>query len=62
MTESRPTNREALERLVVELLGISQRCTDVACQRDLMRLANELVHLIEGSEQSKAEQSHWAGN
>jgi hypothetical protein len=59
MTGAKPTIGEALERLAVQLLGIAQRCTDAACQRDLMRLANELVHLVEGSEESdKAKQSH----
>ena len=58
MMKPETTNREALERLVVQLLGVSQRCTDEACQRDLMTLADELVHLIERSEQSEtAEQS-----
>ena len=59
MTGAKPTIGEALERLIVQLLGISQRCTDVACPHDLMRLANELIHLVEGSEESdKAKQSH----
>ena len=58
MMKPETTNREALERLVVQLLGVSQRCTDEACQRDLMTLADELVHIIERSEQSEtAEQS-----
>ena len=45
--------REALERLVVQLLEIAQRCTDVPCQHDLMRLANDFVDLNEGSDQSE---------
>jgi hypothetical protein len=53
-------DREGLERVVVQLLGIAQRCTDVPCERDLMRLANDLVHLIEGSKQTEeAQQSHY---
>jgi hypothetical protein len=55
----KPTIREALERLVVQLAGVAQRCTDAACQRDLMRLANELVYLVEGAEEpEKAQQTH----
>jgi len=53
MIEPKPTNREALERLVVQLLEIAQRCTDVPCQHDLMRLADELVDVIEGSDPSE---------
>jgi hypothetical protein len=49
----KPTSREALERLVVQLAGVAQRCTDAACQRDLMKLANELVYLVEGTEEPK---------
>jgi hypothetical protein len=50
---------EALERLAMQLLEIAERCTDPPLQRDLRRLANGLVDLIEGSEQSeKAIQSH----
>ena len=50
---------EALERLAVQLWGIAERCTDLPLQRDLRKLANELIDLIEGSEQSeKAMQSH----
>jgi hypothetical protein len=48
-----PTVREALERFVVQLAGVAQRCTDAACQRDLMKLANELVYLVEGAEEPK---------
>jgi hypothetical protein len=51
--------REALERLVVQLAGVAQRCTDGACQRDLMKLANELVYLVEGAEEpEEAQQTH----
>jgi hypothetical protein len=53
------TSREALERLVVQLAGVAQRCTDAACRRDLMRLANELVYLVEEAEEpEKAQQTH----
>ena len=43
---------EALERFAVQLWGIAERCTDLPLQRDLRKLANELIELIEGSEQS----------
>jgi len=50
---------EALERLAVQLWGIAERCTDLPLQRDLRKLTNELIDLIEGSERSeKAMQSH----
>jgi hypothetical protein len=50
---------EALERLAVQLLDIAERCTDLPLQLDLRKLANELVDLIEGSEQpEKYKQSH----
>jgi hypothetical protein len=52
-------NPETLERFVVQLLGIAQRCTDVASRRDLMRLANQLADLIEGREPSEeTDQAH----
>jgi hypothetical protein len=38
---------EALERLVMQLFGIAQRSTDLTVQRHLMKVANELVDLIE---------------
>ena len=41
-------NRETLERLVVHLLGIAQRCADRSTQRHLIGMANDLVDLIEG--------------
>jgi hypothetical protein len=54
-----PTVREALERVVVQLAGVAQRCTDAACRRDLMMLADELVHLVEGADEpEKAQQTH----
>jgi hypothetical protein len=42
-----PQNREDLERLAVRLLEISARCEDPAIQYELMRLADELVRVIE---------------
>jgi hypothetical protein len=41
-------DREVLDRFVVRFLEIAQRCPDLTSQRDLMRLVNELVDLIEG--------------
>jgi hypothetical protein len=41
-------DREVLERFVVRFLEIAQRCPDLTSQRDLMRLVNELVDLIDG--------------
>ena len=50
---------EALERLAVQLWGIAERCTDLPLQRDLRKLADELIDLIERCEQSeKTMQSH----
>jgi hypothetical protein len=40
-------NREILERFVVRILEIGNRCSDLIIQRDLMRLANEIVDTIE---------------
>jgi hypothetical protein len=45
--ELTPQNREDLERLAVRLLEISARCEDPAIRYELMRLADELVRLIE---------------
>jgi hypothetical protein len=45
--ELTPQNREDLERIVVRLLEISARCEDPAIQYELMRLADELVTLME---------------
>jgi phosphoribosylamine-glycine ligase len=42
-----PQRREDLERIVVRLLDISARCEDPAIQHELMRLADDLVKLIE---------------
>jgi hypothetical protein len=59
MAGGKVMDQETLERFVVQLLGIAQRCTDVPSQRDLMRLANEVADLIEGREPSeKTGQSH----
>jgi hypothetical protein len=41
-------DREVLQRFVVRFLEIAQRCPDLTSQRDLMRLVNELVDLIDG--------------
>jgi hypothetical protein len=51
---------DALKRLAVRLLALAEQCTDVPpLQRDLRKLANELVDLIEGSEQpEEARRSH----
>ena len=42
-----PQNREDLERIVVRLLEIAARCADPAVQHDLMKLADDLVKLVE---------------
>jgi hypothetical protein len=48
---------EALERLAIQLLALAEQHTNL--QRDLRRLAKELVDLIEGSEQpERARQSY----
>lgn len=39
---------EALKRLAVRLLALAEQRTDLPLQRDLRKLANELVDLIEG--------------
>jgi hypothetical protein len=50
---------EALERLAVKLWGTAEQCTNLPLQRNLRKLVNELIDLIEGSEQSEgAIQSH----
>jgi hypothetical protein len=53
-------NVEVLERLAVRLLALAEERTDLqSLQRDLRKLANELVDLIEGSERpEEARQSH----
>jgi phosphoribosylamine-glycine ligase len=43
----KPQDREDLERIVVRLLEIAARCADPAVQQDLMKLADDLVKLIE---------------
>jgi hypothetical protein len=42
-----PESREKLQKIVVRLLVIADRCTDLAIQYDLMLLAEELVKMIE---------------
>jgi hypothetical protein len=43
----------------VQLLEIAWRCTDLPIERDLRKLANDLVHVIESCDQSKTTgQSH----
>jgi hypothetical protein len=50
---------EALERFAIQLLALAEQHTNQPLQRDLRRLAKELVDLIEGSEQpEKARQSY----
>lgn len=50
---------ETLERFVVQLLEIAWRCTDLLIERDLRKLANDLVHVIESCDQSETtRQSH----
>jgi hypothetical protein len=40
-------DREVLERFVVRVLEIAQRCSDLTSQRDLMMAVNDLVDLME---------------
>jgi hypothetical protein len=51
---------DALKRLAVQLLALAEQCNDLLpLQRDLRKLANELVDLIEASEQpEEARRSH----
>lgn len=42
-----PRDREHLERAVVRLLQVADRCPDPRIQQELMELADELVQLIE---------------
>ena len=51
---------EPLKRLAVQLLALAEQCTDLLpLQRDLRNLADDLVDLIEGSEQpEEARRSH----
>jgi len=42
---------EALKRLVVRLLALAEQRADMPLQRDLRKLANELIDLIEGCDQ-----------
>lgn len=51
--------RETLERFVVQLLEIAWRCTDLPIERDLRKLANDLVHLTESCDRSEtSRQTH----
>jgi hypothetical protein len=43
-----PEQRERLERIVIQLLEIAPRCKDPEIQRELMRLADQLVELAGG--------------
>jgi hypothetical protein len=40
--------REELERIVVRLVQIAGRSEDIAMQRDLMELSDDLVTIIDG--------------
>jgi hypothetical protein len=46
--KSKIVDVEALKRLVVRLLALAELSADLPLQRDLRKLANELVDLIEG--------------
>jgi hypothetical protein len=37
-----------MERFVVRVMGIAQRCNDLPIRLELMRAADELVEIIEG--------------
>jgi hypothetical protein len=51
---------EVLKRVTIRLVEAAERCTDLALQLELRKLANELVELIDGRERSKkATQSHY---
>jgi hypothetical protein len=40
-----------LKRIAVQFLALAEQCTDLLLQRELRKLANEFVDLIERSEQ-----------
>jgi len=42
-----PQNCEDLKKIVIRLLEVAARCEDPAIQHDLMKLADELVKLVE---------------
>jgi hypothetical protein len=42
-----PQNCEHLERIVVRLLEVATRCADPRIRHDLMKLADELVNVVE---------------
>ena len=39
---------EALKRLAIRLVALAEQHTDLPLQRDLRKLANELIDLIDG--------------
>ena len=39
-----------MERIVVRLLALAQRCDDISIRTDLMRIANEISDTIEGDQ------------
>ncbi len=46
-------DHEAMERFVVRLIGIAQRCNDLPIRLELMRAADELVDMIEDRKSSE---------
>ena len=46
--EGKIVDIEALERLAIQLLALAEQHTNQPLQRDLRKLANELIDLIEG--------------
>jgi hypothetical protein len=46
--KSKIVDVEALKRLVVRLLALAELSADLPLERDLRKLANEFVDLIEG--------------
>jgi hypothetical protein len=51
-------DRDMMERLVVRLLALAQRCDDVSIRTDLMRIANEMSDLIEDGRVGGSQQNH----
>jgi hypothetical protein len=53
LQSDRSMDVDALRRLVIRLLAVAERCNDVPCRLELMRLADEFVAVIEGSKSEK---------
>jgi len=49
-------DREGMERIVVRLLALVQRCDDVSIRADLMSIANDISDAIESNQSDKIQQ------